>query len=412
MSRPPLLYLVHRIPYPPNKGDKVRSFNILRHLARHFQVHLGCFVDLDEDLAHVGALSEWCQSSCVERIHPRTARLASLRGLATGDALTVPYYRNAHMARWVRRTVAGQDIRHAVVFSGAMAQYLENLELERTLIDFCDVDSVKWSQYAESRRWPMAWLYAREGERLGRFERAWAGRADVSTFVTAAERDLFLAKAPTLAERVHVIENGVDADYFAPDPERKSPYPGGTQTVVFSGAMDYWPNVDAACWFAKDVMPIVRSRCPEMRFTVVGMNPTPAVQALSELGYVDVTGTVPDVRPYVSHADVVVAPLRVARGIQNKVLEAMALARPVVVSRASLTGLDATPGQHYLPAGEAQEFADVVLRLTDRQMGDRVGACARARVLDAYSWDAHVGDLCDLLMGRGLARIGERSSCS
>ncbi|MCB1954764.1 MAG: TIGR03087 family PEP-CTERM/XrtA system glycosyltransferase [Rhodocyclaceae bacterium] len=397
MSRLPLLYLVHRIPYPPNKGDKVRSFNILRHLARHFRVYLGCFVDHPDDLTHVPELAEWCEDTCAVSIRPLLSRLASLRGLLSGEALTVPYYRKTTMARWVRDSVARQSIEHAVVFSGAMAQYLEGLALKRCLIDFCDVDSAKWTQYAQSRRWPMSWLYQREGARLGRFERDWAARADVSTFVTAAERGLFLGQAPHLASRTEVVENGVDADYFAPANAGPSPYPEGVRQVVFSGAMDYWPNVDAACWFANEVMPLLRARLQGLEFTVVGMNPTPAVRALEGLGYVRVTGTVADVRPYVAHGDVVVAPLRVARGIQNKVLEAMSLARPVVVSTASLTGLRATPGEEFLAAGSANEFADAVAVALEPADAARIGAAARARVVADYSWEAHVGALREML---------------
>ncbi len=397
MSRPPLLYLVHRIPYPPNKGDKVRSFHILRHLSQRYRVFLGCFVDLDEDEAHVPALAQWCEDVCVERIRPLPARFHSLRGLLSGEALTIPYYRNQRLGDWVRARVAEYGIGHAVAFSGAMAQYLDGLPLARRVIDFCDVDSAKWTQYAEARRWPMAWLYRREGERLAEFERQWAGRAEVSTFVTAAERQLFLRDAPDLATRTAVIENGVDADFFSPRHAGARPYPAGRPTVVFSGAMDYWPNVDAACWFAAEVLPLLRERHPTLVFTVVGMNPAPAVRALSEPGRIEVTGTVPDVRPYVAHADVVVAPLRVARGIQNKVLEAMSLARPVVVSTASLSGLRARSGEEYLAAGDASGFAQAVSSLLESSRAARIGGAARQRVLQDYSWDAHLGRLCAML---------------
>ena len=179
-ARPPLLYLVHRIPYPPNKGDKVRSFNILRQLARRHRVFLGTFVDHPDDQRHVEALSQWCEDVHAVPIDPRRARLASLRGLISGEALSLPYYRNAGLAAWVRDTVARHRIRDAVAFSGPMAQYLDAPGLTRRIVDFCDVDSAKWTQYAADRPWPMSWLYRREGARLLAFERRAAAATEAS----------------------------------------------------------------------------------------------------------------------------------------------------------------------------------------------------------------------------------------
>ncbi len=389
-SRPSLLYLVHRIPYPPNKGDKVRSFNILRQLARSHRVFLGCFVDQPDDLRHVPALREWCELSCVIPIDPRIRRLASLRGLLHGEALSLPYYRSPRLADWVARVVAEHDIGRAVAFSGPMAQYLDQPGLARRVLDFCDVDSAKWSQYADGRRWPMSWLYRREGERLFAFERAAAADCDACLFVTEAEAELFRRAAPELSTRAGVMQNGVDADYFSPAHAGESPYPAGGPVLVFSGAMDYHPNIDAVAWFATELLPRIRAQVPGARFWIVGMNPAPTVRALAGEG-VFITGTVPDVRPWIAHADVVVAPLRIARGIQNKVLEAMAMARPVVVSAAPATGLAAASGRDCEVAADAEAFcAHVVDLLGDPARCAAMGAAARECVLEAYSWQAHL----------------------
>ena len=390
MEKPPLLYLTHRIPYPPNKGDKVRSFHILRFLARHYQVHLATFVDHPDDWQHVAALDQWCVAVHTAGLDPVRGRVRSLRGLLSGEALTLPYYRDPGVSQWVREQCATHAIERAVVFSGAMAQYLDGLSLRRVFLDFCDVDSAKWTQYAASRRWPMSWLYQREGRLLGRFERRRAEQVDVSSFVTRAEADLFLREAPTLAARVQVVENGVDSTYFSPDNGGVSPYGPDVPVIVFAGAMDYWPNVDAACWFAREVMPKVWSQRPRTRFYIVGMNPAPAVNALADGDRVVVTGTVPDVRPYVHHASVVVAPLRVARGIQNKVLEAMSMARPVVVSSAAATGLRASPGVTHRVAETADDYADAIQQCSPPAVAETMGAAARAVVLEHYAWDAHL----------------------
>jgi sugar transferase (PEP-CTERM/EpsH1 system associated) len=279
-NRPPLLYLTHRIPYPPNKGDKVRSFNILRQLARTHRVWLGSFVDHPDDRRHIATLRQWCEQTCVIPIEPAIRRVASLRGLLRGEALSLPYYRSPRLARWVDRVVAEHGIHAAVAFSGPMAQYLDVPGLARRVVDFCDVDSAKWSQYAADRRWPLSWLYRREGARLLDFERQAAARADASLFVTEAEAELFRRAAPELGSRVGVMQNGVDADFFSPANGGDSPYPPGGPVLVFTGAMDYWPNIDAVSWFASELLPHIRRALPSVRFWIVGMNPSPAVQAL------------------------------------------------------------------------------------------------------------------------------------
>ncbi|MDI3513124.1 MAG: polysaccharide biosynthesis protein PslH [Rhodocyclaceae bacterium] len=394
---PPVLYLTHRIPYPPNKGDKVRSFNILRQLARTHRVWLGTFVDHPDDQRHIPALAQWCAQTCVIPIEPGIRRLASLHGLLRGEALSLPYYRSPRLSDWVERNVAEHGIRAAVAFSGPMAQYLDVPGLARRIIDFCDVDSAKWTQYAAEHRWPMSWLYRREGARLLDFERAAAARADASLFVTAAEAELFRRAAPEASSRIGVMQNGVDADFFSPAHGGESPYPVGGPVIVFSGAMDYWPNVDAVGWFATELLPRIRQQVPGARFWIVGMNPAPAVQALAGEGIV-VTGTVPDVRPYIAHADVVVAPLRIARGIQNKVLEAMAMARPVVVSAGSAAGLAARPGQDCEIAHDGDDTVRHVIQLLhDPARRDAMGAAARTCVMENYSWQAHLAQLDELL---------------
>ncbi len=397
----PLLYLVHRIPYPPNKGDKVRSFNILRHLAGTHRVFLGTFVDQPEDLAHVDRLREWCADIHAVRLSPGVARVASLRGLLTGEALSVPYYRNAGLRAWIAETVERERIEQAIAFSGPMAQYLDVPGLRSRIIDFCDLDSAKWTQYASEHGWPLSWLYRREGKRLLAFERDWAERADASTFVTEAEGDLLREQAPEIAGRIHAVQNGVDAEYFSPDHALADPYPPGGPVVLFTGAMDYWPNIDAVSWFVQDILPGVRAVHPDVRFYIVGMKPAPAVQALSGPGVV-VTGKVPDIRPWLAHADAVVAPLRLARGIQNKVLEAMAMGKAVVVSRTCMSGLEAEAERDFLAAASAVDFVGQLLELLARpDRGLRLGECARACVLAHYGWQSHLERLERLLDGPG-----------
>ncbi|HRZ05528.1 MAG TPA: TIGR03087 family PEP-CTERM/XrtA system glycosyltransferase [Candidatus Competibacteraceae bacterium] len=341
-----LLFLVHRIPFPPNKGDKVRSFHLLRHLAQHYRIWLGTFVDDPDDWRHVDEVRRFCAEVYCAPLDPRRARLWSLRGLATGEPLTLPYYRQAGLQAWVDRVVTEHGIERALVFSSAMAQYLRRPPLDRLrrVMDFVDVDSAKWAQYAENKPWPFSWIYRRESDRLLTFERAVAQEFAASVFVTAEEAALFCRLAPEVpAEKVLTVANGVDTDYFNPDREYPNPYPAEERVLVFTGAMDYWANVDAVEWFARTVFPEIHRAAPDSRFYIVGARPAATVQQLTTVPGVRVTGTVPDVRPYIAHAEFSVAPLRIARGVQNKVLEAMAMGKPVLATSAALEGIGPSP---------------------------------------------------------------------
>ena len=388
-----LLYLVHRLPYPPNKGDKVRSYHLLKHLAARHRVFLGTFIDDPQDEAYVDKLPEFCADMHIARISPRTARIRSLSGLLSNEALTLPYYRNAGLQDWVERTLREQKIDAAVIFSSAMAQYVQGVPDLRTLVDFVDMDSAKWTQYAANHRWPMSWLYRREGSRLLAFERAVAQRATHSFFVTENETELFFRSAPECKGRVDAMCNGVDAEFFSPVHAFPSPYPSGEIPLVFTGAMDYWPNIDAVTWFSTEILPQMLQRRPDLKFYIVGRSPTPAVMALAGERVV-VTGTVDDVRPYLQHARVVVAPLRLARGIQNKVLEAMAMGVPVVASQECAEPVDAVPERDFLTARTVEDYQrqiECLLQSPDR--ADAMGKAAREQVLARYSWDAHLSNI-------------------
>ncbi len=388
-----LLFLVHRMPYPPNKGDKVRSFHLLQHLAQRHRVFVGTFIDDPDDEVHIPKLRSLCVGLHVARLHPLRARLISLSGLFTGEALTLPYYRDRGLARWVDETLAAEKIDAAVVFSSVMAQYAQGRLGLPMWVDFVDVDSAKWEAYAPQHRWPMSWLYRREGRRLLGYERAVAAAARRSYFATDKEAALFIQRAPECAHNVVAMNNGVDGVYFSPDAQRPSPYAAGEMPIVFTGAMDYWPNIDAVTWFAREVLPRLRQVRPSLRFHIVGRSPTTAVRALAGEGVV-VSGTVPDVRPYLQHAAVVVAPLRLARGIQNKILEAMAMGRPVVAAKGCVEAIMAEPGTEIVAASNAQDYVDAIaVLLGAAEHAANIGLAGRQRVLQTYTWDAHMGVL-------------------
>jgi sugar transferase (PEP-CTERM/EpsH1 system associated) len=389
-----LLFLSHRIPYPPDKGDKIRSWHLLQHLARNWQVYLGAFVDDPDDWRHVHVLQSLCADVKLQPIEPASRKLRSLRGLITGEALSLPYYRDQELSAWVEsRLSLGMDA--VVVYSSAMAQFVMHVGDIPRVMDFVDIDSDKWLQYAESKSWPMSWLYRREGRCLLDWERKVAACFDAGLFVSASEAADFRALAPESSGKIGYYNNGVDAAYFSPDAVYPNPYPEGQPTLVFTGAMDYWPNVDAVTWFAREILPDLRRVHPNALFYIVGSRPGAEVRAL-ESQAVRVTGRVEDVRPYLAHAYAVVAPLRIARGIQNKVLEAMAMARTVVSSPQALEGIAAVHEAEVLCADTPARFVSALDRVMN---GLDCGQAARARVVADYSWTVSLAPIDALLNG-------------
>ena len=406
-----LLFLSHRIPYPPNKGDKLRSFNLLKQLSPDYRVHVGAFIDDEDDWRHADAVRAMAGGEChFARLTPRHAKLRSLPALLGGAPLSLPYYRDAGLRQWVDRLLAERPVRRAIIFSGAMAQYLDGPGYNhlRRIVDFVDVDSDKWRQYAATRPWPLSWVYRREARTLLRYERRVAAAVDASVFVSTGEAEFFRRLAPEAAARVWGIHNGVDTVYFDPAQDYPVPYTPGEKAVVFTGALDYWANVDAVTWFAREIFPAVRRCGAAARFYIVGARPGAAVRQLAQLPGVTVTGAVHDIRPYLAHARVVVAPLRIARGVQNKVLEAMAMAMPVVVTPQALDGIECEAGKEVVLAENAGDFAEQVCGLLFSD-APNLAAAARRRVVNDYSWEGNLRQFRDFLEGEPLpGTIGNR----
>ena len=390
-----LLFLAHRFPYPPDKGEKIRSWNLICHLAQSWRVHLGCLSDNPDDIRHMDAVRAVCGEVASFSIIPRTQKLRALARLRPGRPLMVDFYGHAELAAWVRRMLAERPISLGVAYSTPMAEYLMGCGLPWVL-DMVDVDSEKFAAYAGEAGWPMRTVWAREARTLLAYETRATMAADFALLVSEAECRRFAALAPGTSGRVFAVQNGVDLEYFHPRHAFANPYPDAAPRVVFTGHMDYPPNAEAAVWFAEQVLPLVR---PAVGFVVVGANPTPAVLALAALPRVQVTGRVADVRPYVAHAAVAVAPLRIARGIQNKVLEAMAMARPVVASPQAFEGVVALPGRDLLVADGATAMAAAIGAVL-RGEHPAMPAAARSAMERGYAWAATLGRLDDLLDSR------------
>lgn len=398
-----LLLLVHRIPFPPNKGDKVRSYHLLKYLARQYHIHLGTFVDSEEDWQYRDEVRKFCRDSYFVRLDTRKAKIKSLRGILTGEALTLPYYFDRGFQKWVDAKLEFVSMKHVVVFSSVMAQYLPRSSSNVTRVaDLVDVDSDKWAQYAKSKSWPLSWIFKREARRLLEFERQIAQDFDATVLVNELEATLFRTLAPESADRITHANNGVDTDYFSPGHSLDTPYREDDIALVFTGAMDYWPNVDATEWFVNEVFGKVKSRFPRAVFYIVGARPDPRVKKLVEFPGVVVTGSVPDIRPYLAHAKLAVAPLRIARGTQNKVLEAMAMAKTVIASQEAAQGVAAEANHEFIVVKSASEFVEQVsVHLSAAHNNDVIGNRARSRVVRDYSWQANLACIGKLLEPSG-----------
>jgi len=394
-----LLFLTHRIPYPPNKGDKIRSFNLLKQLVKDYRVHLGTFIDDPVDWQYVDELDKLCEQTCYVGLNPFSAKLRSTQGFLTGEALTVPYYRNTRMRKWVDATLHEHSISRVLVFSSAMCQYLlqDSASHIRRVVDFVDIDSDKWKQYSESLKWPMSWLYKRESKTLLEFERRVAGQFDASVFVSQAEASMFKELVPESASRVSYIENGVDDEYFSQSQNLQNPYTPEERVLVFTGAMDYWANADAVVWFAQTVFPKILKQVPDARFYIVGGRPGEVVKKLDREAGVHVTGSVKDIRPYLAYAQAAVAPLRIARGVQNKVLEAMAMEKPVLATSAALDGIVACPALETLRADEPVVMANKAIELLTTNNAEALGKAGRSCITAHYNWTRNLSRIERLL---------------
>ena len=376
-----LLFIAHRIPYPPNKGDKIRSYNEVLFLSKRFDVDLVCFLEDEGDRKHLQALQGLCRSATGFLRGPLLKAARLLGGFLRGRPLSVALYDHSGMRRKIQRLIREHGYERIVVFSGQMAQYIPADQLPRTAIDFCDVDSHKWDNYADRMPFYASWFYRLEARRLFAFENAAAKAALATIFITPAELKIWTDHGGQGS--LVVLGNGVDTGYFAPGAGKIEP-----GRILFTGAMDYFPNEEGVAWFAKEVFPDLRAKFPNARFVIAGSNPTLKVRALARVDGVDVTGFVQDMREEQAKAHIVVVPLRIARGMQNKVLEAMASGKAVVVGRAAMGGIHALDGRDLMTAESPAEYLACLEKLLgDPALVAEMGQAARKYILAHLSWE-------------------------
>ncbi len=389
-----ILFLAHRIPYPPNKGDKIRSWHFLKHLVQQHEVHLGYFVDDPRDREHVAYLNEYVSSQCFQVINKGFQKVLAARGFLTGAPLSVAAYPAGKLRRYVEGLVANEQIDLVFLFSGATFPLIGDVpESIPVVADLVDVDSAKWAAYGTKARFPLSLVYRREARLLAALEESVASRSRSTLFVSADEAALFCrAVGPDAARKVTDVPNGVDTDHF--DPARFSAMPTVGSRLIFTGAMDYAPNIEAADWFVGEVWPGIRRSVPDAEFVIAGGPVHPRVRALASNAGVTVTGYVDDMAAEIAKAAVIVAPLLTARGIQNKVLEGMAMAGAVVASPAAKEGILAEDGKHLVVAEDAKSMQQAVVQLlADPGKRQAIGDAARRQICAEYGWSKAYGKL-------------------
>tara|TARA_R110000824_G_scaffold37553_6_gene115561 strand:+ start:47764 stop:48987 length:1224 start_codon:yes stop_codon:yes gene_type:complete len=381
-----ILFLAHRVPWPPNRGDKIRSHHFLQKLMDCAPVHVACFAD-DEGERQTGWDRKAELASCEIVVRNKPKWRAGIESLVSGKPVSLASFESASISIHVSHVIATRPIDCIFVFSGQMAQFIPADYSGRVVMDFADVDSAKFESYADEGSGPMAWINRREGRLLRALEKDIAKRANYSLFVSEAEARLFRRRSGLADDRVKAVGNGIDLEFYDSPDVKPEGLANGGRLILFTGQMDYQPNVQAVQSFSHQVMPDILARFPDARFVIVGRSPTGDVRQLDGKYGTVVIGAVDDIRSWIKAADVVVAPLRIARGIQNKVLEAMAMAKPVVASGCAAEGIDANSGEHLLIAESVDQEAHLVCELLkDPERGRRLGEQAKRLIHSHYSW--------------------------
>lgn len=378
-----ILFLCHRLPYPPKRGGKIRPFNMIRHLARNHEVTVATLARTATELAEGRELEQHCHALHVSRVPPYAGWGRFALHALTSYPSTFGYFYSPELARTVARLLDTKHFDAILVHCSSMGPYVASHRGCRRIMDFGDADSEKWFEYSHTAPWPLSLAFRVEGRKVRSYERRLGARFDACSVNAPRERDVLRTYVPT---PIHVIPNGVDLEYF-----RSRRAPSDTYVphrLIFTGNMSYRPNVDAVGHLVADILPRVRQQVPGVGLYIVGMDPAPAVRKLADGDRVVVTGRVEDVRPYFEDAAVAVVPLRVARGLQNKVLEAMAMRVPVVASEAAYQGITAVPGRDLMVAADAEAFARAVVRLLrEPETRERYAAAGRACVEENHNWN-------------------------
>lgn len=376
-----ILFLSHRFPYPPTRGDKIRSFNMVKYLTEQgHDVVVASMSRSGLETEECQGIKNHCKKFVLVEVNENLQKLRMVSRLLSSDPSSMGYFYSNHLQNAVNQLLNDDDFDLIVVFSSSAAQYVEHVTWIPKMLDFCDMDSQKWLAYADYKKWPISMGYTLEGKKLQRDEKRLAAKFDLCTCATDFEVETLQSYQTGVA--CGYFPNGVDSEFFTPiDIEYKK------NSICFVGRMDYYPNEVCIINFCHDVLPIIKEKYPDVTFKVIGAAPPGSVLDLNNIDGVTVTGTVDDIRAHVQSCELMVAPLVIARGTQNKILEGMAMGIPVISSNLAARGVDAVIGEHILAATTAQQYADEVMKVfADDILRKKLASSGRARVLSHHNW--------------------------
>ena len=392
-----ILYVCHRFPFPPKRGGKIRPFNMIRHLSASHEVTVASLARSPDEAVEASGIAPFCAEYHVATVQGWTQWARMLATLPTPITASASYFHSPELARTIRRLLRERSFDLIFVHCSSVAHYVAHVGGVPKILDYGDMDSQKWLEYSRYKPFPLSLGYRWEGMKLLAEEKRLARKFDLCTATTRAEWETLEDYRTGAA--TDWFPNGVDSQYFSPSEETYEP-----DTISFVGRMDYYPNQECMFDFCRATLPLLRARKPNLRLLIVGADPSPAVRKLGEIPGVTVTGSVPDVRPYLRRSALTVAPLNIARGTQNKILEAMASGVPVVTSRVAAGGVDAVDGEHFLVASTPSDYRDAILRILEGP-GERrrLSEAGRARMLTHHAWSKSMQRL-DRVIERALAK--------
>jgi sugar transferase (PEP-CTERM/EpsH1 system associated) len=396
-----ILYVCHRFPFPPKRGGKIRPFNMIRHLSASGHKVTVCSLARSAEEAEEGrGIAPHCADFEMAQVSNRVQTLRMVARLPVTTPSSMGYFYSPTLAQRVRHRLSQQKWDLIFVHCSSVAQYVEHITDVPKILDFGDMDSQKWLEYANYKSFPLSLGYRFEGAKMQAAEKRLAGRFDLCTATTRAEWETLDGYGTGVAS--DWFPNGVDADFFCPTGE-----PYDADTISFIGRMDYYPNQECMARFCEQIWPILKSRRPNMKLLIVGADPTPEMRKLGEIPGVTVTGSVPDVRPFIRSSALMVAPLNIARGTQNKILEAMAMGVPVVTSTIAAGGVDAESVKHFLVADTPEEYAQAILRIVESpEERERLASAGRQRMLSHHAWPHSMARL-DQIIDRCIKTFNE-----
>ena len=389
-----ILFLCHHFPYPPDHGARIRAFHFIRHLAENNSVTVATLAHTERELSQGFGLKEFCREVIGEVLPCRNRWLQAIKALCSSTPSSVAYFYSAALQARVRQKLRDEAFDAIIVFCAFMAQYVLEWKSGYRILDYGDIDSAKWRDYGRYKPVPLSWGYRWEAAKLRKYEGEIARHFHQCSVVSPGELDEFNG----LGTRTPctILPNGVDTDYFCYNREKRA----GTPTIVFVGRMDYFPNVDGITYFVREVLPLIRQQVPNVKLRIVGSNPVKSVRRLTRMPNVSVTGYVPDVRSHLRDAAVAIAPLRIARGTQNKILEALAMGIPTVATPEAAEGVQCVRGTHLVVAGCPRTFADKAIELIENvNLRKKLAASGRLQIEQVHTWDRSVKVLDSILSG-------------